>query len=508
MSSQLQEQRQSKLDRLREMGIDPYGRRFPDATAARDIVARYEASRPADGHAADAAAGAAAEMVVCAAGRLLALRDFGKLAFADLVDATGRIQVCFNKKELGEQFEVYKLLDLGDLIGVRGPLFTTRTGETTILIRELTVLCKSLLPPPEKWHGLVDVETRYRQRYVDLFANRDVRETFYKRSRIIAQFRRMLDSWGFMEVETPTLQAVYGGAAARPFITHHNTLDMDLYLRISPELYLKRLLVGGLEKVYEFSRNFRNEGISTRHNPEFTLMELYQAYGDYNDMMRITETLVSSAAQEICGSMKLPFRDYEIDYTPPWPRRKYADLVAEYAGVDIRDEAAVRAKAKALGIEGSNKALPVVVNEVFEATVEEHLIQPTFVLDYPAAICPLTRRSPDDPDIALRFELFVAGMELANAYTELNDPAVQEENFRGQLAGEADGETMRVMDEDFVAALKYGMPPAGGLGIGIDRVIMLLTNSPSIRDVILFPLLRGGGAAVAETADQTPPAQA
>jgi lysyl-tRNA synthetase class 2 len=341
----------------------------------------------------------------------------------------------------------------------------------------------------------VDVETRYRQRYVDLFANLEVRETFLRRSRIIGHFRRVLGEWGFTEVETPMMQAVYGGAAARPFVTHHNTLDMDLFLRISPELYLKRLLVGGLEKVFEINRNFRNEGISTQHNPEFTMMELYQAYADYNDMMDITERLVAGAALEVCGSMKLPFRGQEIDYAPPWRRVTYADLVMEHAGVAVDDEQAVRAKARALGIEEANKDLAVVVNAVFEATVEEHLVQPTFVKDYPAPLCPLTRRKADDPSIALRFEAYVSGMELANAYTELNDPAVQEANFNQQLAGEAEGETMRVMDEDFLTSLRHGMPPAGGLGIGIDRVVMLLTNSPSIRDVILFPMLRGAGGA-------------
>jgi len=492
MSKQLEQERQKKLERLIALGVDPYGWRFPDTKSAAEIHKVYEAS----GRKGPEQGPPAQEIEVRAAGRLLALRKFGKLAFADLDDQTGRIQVCFNKAELGEQFEVFKQLDIGDIVGVDGPLFTTRTGETTILVRRLKVLCKSLLPPPEKWHGLSNVETRYRQRYVDLFANPAVRETFRKRSRIIAHFRKMLEQWDFIEVETPTLQAIYGGAAARPFITHHNTLDMDLYLRISPELYLKRLLVGGLERVYEFSRNFRNEGISTRHNPEFTLLELYQAYGDYNDMMDITERLIAEAALEVCGAMKLPFRGQEIDFTPPWTRRTYAELLAEHAGLDMANESSVRAKARTLDIEESNKALPVVVNEVFEATVEQHLVQPTFVKDYPAALCPLTRRSPDDPGIALRFELFVANMEIANAYTELNDPGLQEENFRSQLAGEAEGETMRVMDEDFLAALKYGMPPAGGLGIGIDRVVMLLTDSPSIRDVILFPLLRSGGAEI------------
>jgi len=485
MSSHLEKQRQAKLERLRALGVDPYGSRFAGAMSSAAILALWDeqgdaarAAPPGDGP------------QVRAAGRLLALRRFGKLAFGDLVDQAGTIQVCFNRKELGEVFEVYKALDLGDIIGVDGPLFATRTGETTILVRRLTVLSKSLRPPPEKWHGLVDIETRYRQRYVDLFANRDVRETFARRSAIIAHFRRVLSEWGFMEVETPMMQPLYGGGAAKPFVTHHNTLDRDLYLRISPELYLKRLLVGGFEKVFEINRNFRNEGISTRHSPEFTMMELYQAYADYTDMMQVTERLVAGAALEVCGSMILPFGDLELDFTPPWPRRTFAELLEEHAGVNMKRPDGVRARARKLGIEEANKDDAVVVLEVFEATVEDKLMQPTFVKDDPAAVCPLTRRSPNDPETALRFEAFVTGVEIANAYTELNDPAVQEANFRTQLQGEGDAEAMRILDEDFLTALKVGMPPAGGLGIGIDRVVMLLTNSQSIRDVILFPMLR------------------
>ena len=314
--------------------------------------------------------------------------------------------------------------------------------------------------------------------------------TFRKRIAIIEHFRTKLTERGFVEVETPTMQTIYGGAAARPFVTHHNTLDVDLFLRISPELYLKRLLVGGMERVYEFSRVFRNEGIDTSHSPEYTLFELYQAYADYNVMMEITEELISTAAEQICGSTKLPFGDLVIDYTLPWRRVKYADLLAEHAGVDMGDEAAVRAKARELEIEDTNKDVAVVIDEVFEQTVEPHLVQPTFVIDYPAALCPLTRRKADDPTIAERFEPYVANMELGNAYTELNDPTVQEANLRQQLRGEAENETMRVMDEDFITALRHGMPPAGGLGIGIDRVVMLLTDTQSIRDVILFPMLR------------------
>ncbi len=335
---------------------------------------------------------------------------------------------------------------------------------------------------------------------MDLFANPEVRAVFQKRGRIIQAVREYLVGLEYLEVETPVLQPIYGGAAARPFLTHHNTLDMRLYLRISPELYLKRLLVGGLERVFEFSRNFRNEGISTQHNPEFTLLELYEAYADYNVMMERVEGMTSAAIQRLDGNFTRTFRGTELDFSPPWPRRKYADLLREYAGVDMADADATREIAKRLGLDPANKDDAVVINEVFEKTVEPRLIQPQFVYDYPAQICPLTRRHPDDPGIALRFEAYVCGMELGNAYTELNDPDVQEANFQNQLAGEE--ETMAVMDEDFVTALRYGMPPAGGLGVGMDRLVMVLTDSPSIRDVILFPLQRplaGQAEAAADT---------
>lgn len=426
------------------------------------------------------------------AGRVMLHRPAGKLLFMTLRDGTGDMQIAVSKAAVSEtEFAVAsKLLNLGDIIGVDGTLGRTKTGELTVWANTVTMLSKALQPPPEKWHGLKDVDLRYRRRYVDLFTNPGVREVFKQRSLIIDAIRRCLVERGFFEVETPVLQPIYGGAAARPFTTHHNALDMKLFLRISPELYLKRLLVGGIERVFEFSRNFRNEGIDTQHNPEFTLLELYQAYGDYNDMMDILEAMVSAAIERIGGGYKRKFGELEIDFAPPWPRRQYADLLFEYAGVRIDDVAAVRKKAESLGLEHVGMDDALVINEVFEATVEPKLIQPTFVLDYPAPICPLTRRKPDDPNIALRFEAFVAGMEVGNAYTELNDPAVQEENFRRQLAGENREETMAVLDEDFLLALQYGMPPAGGLGVGIDRLVMLLTGSTSIRDVILFPLQR------------------
>jgi len=476
MANEYEQQRRRGAEGLRERGFDPFGHRYPDTIGTAEARRRFEA----------AGEGTPARV----AGRLAGLREFGKLIFADLADWTGRIQLAFNKKALPEEaWQRVRMLDLADWVGVEGTLVKTRTGEITVSVERFEVLSKALLPPPEKWHGLQDVEARYRQRYVDLFANPEVREVFLKRSLILDEIRRFLRERAFVEVETPVLQPLYGGAAARPFITHHNTLDVDLYLRISPELYLKRLLVGGMERVFEVSRVFRNEGISTRHNPEFTLLELYQAYGDYTDMMEIVETLMEGLARTVSGGQTcLPFGDLQIEYKAPWRRAAYADLLAEHAGVALGDEPAIRAKARQLGIEESNKHLDVVTHGVFEATVEEHIVQPTFVMDWPARLCPLTKRKPGSPGIAERFEPMVARMEIGNAYTELNDPDVQEEALRTQLAGQ--DETMAVMDTDFVEALKYGMPPAGGLGLGIDRMVMLLVNAASIRDVVLFPALR------------------
>jgi lysyl-tRNA synthetase class 2 len=476
MPSEYEAQRRKKADALRAMGLDPFGRRFPDAISAAEARRRFEA----------AGEGTPARV----AGRLMGMREFGKLVFSDLVDWTGRIQVAFSRKTLPEAvWEKVKQLDLGDWVGVEGRLTKTRTGEVTVAVETLEILAKALLPPPEKWHGLQDVEARYRQRYVDLFANPEVRDLFLARSLILEETRRFLKERSFVEVETPVLQPIYGGAAARPFTTHHNTLDVDLYLRISPELYLKRLLVGGMERVFEIGRVFRNEGVSTRHNPEFTMLEAYQAYADYTDMMELTESLVESLARTVSGGKTLlKFGEHQIEYRAPWRRAKYADLLEEHAGVCLGDEEAVRAKARAIGIEESNKHLDIVTHDLFERTVEEHLVQPTFVIDWPARLCPLTKRKADDPTIAERFEPMVAGMELGNAYTELNDPDVQEAALRTQLEGQK--ETMAVMDEDFLAALKHGMPPAGGLGIGMDRLVMLLVGAPSIRDVVLFPQLR------------------
>jgi lysyl-tRNA synthetase class 2 len=472
--SKLEQQRHVKLERIKELGIDPYGGRYDHAEAADEVKAGFVDDKE--------------DQTAKCAGRIVLLRDIGKLIFITLRDSSGTIQLGLSKKLMAEQWEIAKLLDLGDVIGASGQLGKTRTGEITIWADEVTMLCKSLCQPPEKFHGLSDIDLRYRQRYVDLWANPEVMGLFKSRSRIINSIRGFLTQKGFLEVETPMMQTIAGGAAAKPFITHHNTLDMDLYLRIAPELFLKRLLVGGMEKVFEINRNFRNEGLSRRHNPEFTMLELYQAYADYNVMMEITEEVVGNLLDEAGQGRKIKFDDMDVDLTSPWRRATYADLLKEYSGCAIDDMDALRAKAQQLGIDEKGVDDAVVINEVFEETVEKNLIDPTFVIDYPAQLCPLTKQKKDDPAYAERFELYIAKMELANAYTELNDPAVQEENFKIQLKGQ--DETMATMDEDFVNALKYGMPPAGGLGIGIDRLVMILTGATSIRDVILFPLLK------------------
>ena len=472
--SKFERQRQEKLSRIKELGIEPYGNRYEGAEPAEDIKRRFKDDDPT-------------QQANCA-GRIVLLRDIGKLIFMTLRDRSGTIQVGLSKKLLAEQWQLVKLLELGDIIGATGQLGKTKTGEITIWADEVVLLSKCLLPPPEKFHGLADIDQRYRQRYVDLWANPEVMERFKTRSAIVTTIREFLVSRGFLEVETPMMQTIAGGAAAKPFIAHHNSLDMDLFLRISPELFLKRLLVGGMEKVFEINRNFRNEGLSRQHNPEFTMIEVYQAYADYNVMMDLTEEVVSLCLEKHGSGKQIQFGELTIDFTRPWRRAKYADLLKEYGGCDIDDIEAVRAKARQLELDEAQMDDVVVVNEVFETTVENNLVNPTFVIDYPAQLCPLTKRKKDDPKYAERFELFIGRMELANAYTELNDPAVQEENFHLQLRGQE--ETMATMDRDFIAALKYGMPPAGGLGIGIDRLIMVLTGAESIRDVVLFPLLR------------------
>jgi lysyl-tRNA synthetase class 2 len=472
-ANKFEKQRQEKLSRIKESGIDPYGGRYEGAEPAEDIKLRFK-----DGD--------ESQQAKCA-GRIVLLRDIGKLIFITLRDRSGTIQVGLSKKLLTEQWSLAKLLELGDIIGAAGQLGRTKTGEITIWVDDLVFLSKCLLQPPEKFHGLADIDQRYRQRYVDLWANPEVMERFKNRSAIVYTIREILKSKGFLEVETPMMQTIAGGAAAKPFITHHNSLDMDLFLRISPELFLKRLLVGGMEKVFEVNRNFRNEGLSRHHNPEFTMLEVYQAYGNYNVMMDLTEEIFGLCVEKYCQSEQVQFGDMTIDFTRPWRRATYSELLKEYSGCDIDDIQAVRAKAKQLGLEADVDDA-VVINEVFEATVEDNLITPTFVIDYPAVLCPLAKRRKDNPQFSERFELFIARMELANAYTELNDPAEQYENFRTQLRGQE--ESLTKMDLDYITALKYGMPPAGGLGIGIDRLVMVLTGVASIRDVVLFPLLR------------------
>src|SRR3954447_5835270 len=485
----LESVRLEKLRRIEALGHDPWGQRFDDHQAIADVRA-LPLPEAVGGEAPPGPN-------VRVAGRIMLRRKQGKVYFLEIRDWTERIQVFIGMNQVGEAgWSLAAELDFGDLIGVDGTLGRTRTGELTVFATSLTFLAKSLTPPPEKWHGLTDVEQRYRNRSVDLFSNPESLQTFLGRSKVIAAFRKVMGERGFVEVETPTMQPIAGGAAARPFVTHHNTLDLTLYLRIAPELYLKRLLVGGMERIFEIGRVYRNEGISPRHNPEFTMMEAYQAYGDYHSMMDLTEALIVGAIDAIDGQYRRPYTlpgeggaEVTIDFTPPWPRRTYAELFEQYAGVEMTDRAGGGAKAESLGIATAGKDPDVVVSEVFEEVVEDRLEGPIFVVDYPAAICPLTRRKASNPAVAERFELFVHGMELANAYTELNDPLLQEALFKKQLAGQKEEDSMAKMDDDFIRALKHAMPPAGGLGIGIDRLCMLLMDQASIRDVILFPLL-------------------
>jgi len=479
--SDLKQVRLDKLGELREMGIDPFGCRFERDASAQKIQDEFETM---DGQ------------TVRIAGRIMSKRRHGKAGFANLQDLSGDIQLYFRKDDVGEEkYELFKKLDMGDILGVEGFVFRTQKGEISVHVQDFTYLSKSLNPLPEKWHGLKDVELRYRQRYVDLIVNPDVREVFIKRSQIIKEMRTYLDGQEFLEVETPMMQPIAGGAAARPFTTHHNALDMSLFLRIAPELYLKRLIVGGLEKVYEINRNFRNEGISTKHNPEFTMLELYQAYADYEVMMQLTEDLISSVALKINGSMIAAFEDQEIDFTPPWRRVTMLDAIKEHTGLDfntIKTDAQAQQAAAAQGMEVHPQATRgEIINEVFEEFVEEKLIQPTFVYGHPVEISPLAKRNAEQPEFTDRFEVFIMQREIANAFSELNDPLDQRERFMKQVEKRASGDSeAHMMDEDYLNALEYGMPPAGGLGIGIDRLVMLMTDSSSIRDVILFPTLR------------------
>jgi lysyl-tRNA synthetase, class II len=506
-----EQSRREKLERITQLGVDPWGSRFDDHAAIADIRARASeiTFKTQDGRQVtlpDLTAAAAdfdfrkwlseqgpGEMTgpqVRAAGRIVLHRDKGKLQFIDIRDMTGQIQLFVGQQQVGDDWELAKCLDLGDIIGVDGELRRTKTGELSIFAQRLTILTKSLAAPPEKHHGLTDAELRQRLRYLDLTYGEGVMPRFLNRTKIIRSIRETLHKRGFVEVEGPTLHSIAGGAAARPFKTHHNALDIELFMRIALELHLKRLMVGGMERVYELGRVFRNEGISQRHNPEFTMLEAYQAYGDYRSMMDLTEACIVEAIKATGQPLTLAWGDKAVDFTPPFARKSYNELFNELLNVDATDAAAFASYAKSLGLETAGKHPDVIKNEVFEAKIEKSLVGPVFVMDYPASICPLTKRKADNPAVAERFELIVQGMEIANAYTELNDPDLQELLFETQLAGLADEDSMAKMDTDFIRALRHGMPPAGGLGLGIDRLVMLLTNTQSIRDVILFPLLR------------------
>ncbi|MCW2277101.1 lysine--tRNA ligase [Heliophilum fasciatum] len=473
--------RLEKLAELRSAGVDPFGSRFETSHHAADIRDQFEAME---------------NQTVRIAGRMMAKRHQGKAGFANVQDLSGSIQIYVRRDAVGDAaFDLFVKADIGDIYGVEGHVFRTQKGEISVWVKSFVLLTKSLHPLPEKWHGLKDVELRYRQRYVDLIVNPDVKRTFVLRSKIIRAVRRYLDEQRFLEVETPVLHSIAGGATARPFITHHNALDMELYMRIALELHLKRLIVGGLERVYEIGRIFRNEGISTRHNPEFTMVEIYQAFGDFNDMMELTENMVAYVAQEVLGTTKVPYQGEIIDLTPPWKRLNMLDAIKQFAGVDftvLETAEAALAAARAAGVfvaDGASRG--DIINEVFEEKVEPHLIQPHFITGHPVEISPLAKRNSDDPRYTDRFEVFITSRELGNAFSELNDPIDQRERFEKQLALRAAGDDeAHMMDEDFLTALEYGMPPTGGLGIGIDRLVMLLTDSPSIRDVILFPTMR------------------
>lgn len=480
--------RRNKLDELRGLGIDPFGKKYARTEYAKNVLQAYNDKSK------DELDELGAE--VSLAGRIMQKRGMGKAGFAHIQDITGRIQIYVREDTVGEtKYRAFDILDLGDIVGVRGKVFKTKTGETSIKVTSFEVLSKSLYPLPEKFHGLKDVELRYRERYVDLIMNPDVQETFILRSRIIQSMRRFLDSHGYLEVETPTMHAIAGGASARPFITHHNALDMQLFMRIAIELHLKRLIVGGMEKVYEIGRVYRNEGVSTRHNPEFTMIELYEAYADYEDIMRLTEELIAHIAQEVLGTTQITYQGKPIDLTPHWKTVSMVEAIKEVVGVDfsgqMTDEEAHRlAKQHKVPVE-QNMTFGHIVNQFFETYVEETLIQPTFITGHPVAISPLARKNEKDPRFTDRFELFIVAREHANAFTELNDPIDQKERFEGQLLEREQGnDEAHMMDEDFIHALEYGMPPTGGLGIGIDRLVMLLTDAPSIRDVLLFPLMR------------------
>ena len=482
------EERINKVEKLRERGVNLYPAGSGVESTARDILDRYEAV-------------SAEELEektdrFSVAGRIMSRRDFGKASFIHIKDRTGQIQAYIQKNKLApEQFEVFKLMDIGDFVGINGRVFRTRTDELTILAEDLRLLSKSMRPLPEKWHGLTDVETRYRQRYVDLIMNDHVREVFVTRSHIIQSIREFFIDRDFLEVETPMMQPIPGGATARPFKTYHNALGIDLYMRVAPELYLKRLVVGGLERVFEINRNFRNEGLSIKHNPEFTMMEFYMAHATYEDLMVLTEDLFGHVLKKVLGRQVIEYQGHEIDFSSPWRKVSMMQSLRESGSVsemalEQRDAAAIVAKELGIALQ-ERDGHGQILAKLFDHLVEPHLIQPTFVTGYPTEISPLSRRNDENPDFTDRFELFIGGREIANAFTELNDPADQKQRFEKQVALRNAGDKEALfMDEDYVTALEYGMPPTAGEGIGIDRVVMLLTDSPSIRDVILFPQMR------------------
>ncbi|NLK08212.1 MAG: lysine--tRNA ligase [Firmicutes bacterium] len=472
--------RRSKLQEWKQAQLDPYGHKYERTHSTQEIVQDFD---KLEGE------------TVSIAGRIMVVRGHGKASFADLMDGSGTIQLFIRINTVGEDlYHQYERLDIGDIIGVQGTVFRTKRGEISVEIVQFTLLSKSLRPLPEKWHGLKDVDLRYRMRYLDLIANPEVKDVFIARSKVIQGIRDYLLERGYLEVETPMLNTIAGGANARPFVTHHNALDMDLYMRIAPELYLKRLLVGGLEKVFEIGKNFRNEGMSTKHNPEYTSVEVYEAYGDADSMMVLTEELFAHLAKLVNGTTKINFQGQTVDLTPPWERIAMLDAIRKHSGVDLKalseTEAVAAAKERELDIpQGATKAQ--VINEFFDVFVEPKLVGPIFITDHPVEISPLAKRKADDPSVTDRFEPFIVGWEMANGFTELNDPIDQKERFLNQVEQrQAGDDEAHMMDEDYVMALEYGMPPAGGLGIGIDRLVMLLTNSPSIRDVLLFPHMR------------------
>lgn len=491
MSEELNDQfqvRRDKMARIAELGLDPFGQKFVRTHLAQEIITEFSELENEELE--------AKGIEVSIAGRIMTKRGKGKAGFAHIKDVSGQIQIYVRKDAIGEDaYELFKMADLGDIVGIKGIVFKTKVGELSIKVNEFTFLTKSLRPLPEKYHGLKDIEERYRKRYLDLITSEESQKTFIARSRIIQAMRRYFDDNGFLEVETPMLHSIAGGASARPFVTHHNALDMPMYMRIAIELHLKRLIVGGLEKVYEIGRVFRNEGVSTRHNPEFTMLELYEAYADFHDIMDLTENVIAYIAEEVLGTTTIPYGEYEVNLAPKWKRLHMVDAIKEYVGVDFWKEMSVE-EARALAKEHDvqiTESMTVghIINEFFEQKIEEKLIQPTFVYGHPVEISPLAKKNAEDPRFTDRFELFIVAREHANAFTELNDPIDQRQRFEAQLKEREQGnDEAHMMDDDYIEALEYGMPPTGGLGIGIDRLVMLLTNSPSIRDVLLFPLMR------------------